>query len=156
MKLKKIQNRSQIFITVSGKVHAYRIFSFCFHNAANSSTQRHILSERRPSTAAWNSVRWWKIFCTGPTRAAKAEQKFLVPALQAWRTNQERTPFISTRWVSIHFSFNRRQGQAISNLSGITRNPTSKKCKIRANWRGKSFGAIISYPELVFSCETSN
>jgi hypothetical protein len=32
-----------------------------------------------------------KIFCTGPTRAAKAEQKYLVPAQQAHRINQGRT-----------------------------------------------------------------
>ncbi len=41
----------------------------------------------------WNSVRWGKIFCTGPTRAAKAGQKSLVPAPQAQRTYQGRTPF---------------------------------------------------------------
>ncbi len=35
-----------------------------------------------------------KISCIGLTRAAKAEQKSLVPARQAQRTNQERTPFI--------------------------------------------------------------
>ncbi len=61
----------------------------------------------------WNSVGWGKnIFCTGPTRAAKAEQKSLVPARQAQRTNQGRTPFICTLWVSVHLSFNSQQGQA--------------------------------------------
>jgi hypothetical protein len=35
-----------------------------------------------------------KILFTGPTKAAKAEQKFLVPAGQAQRANQEWTPFI--------------------------------------------------------------
>jgi hypothetical protein len=35
-----------------------------------------------------------KYFFTGRTRAAKANQKSLVPARQAQRTNQERTPFI--------------------------------------------------------------
>jgi hypothetical protein len=34
-----------------------------------------------------------KISCTGSPRAAKAEQKSLVPARQAQRTNQGRTPF---------------------------------------------------------------
>jgi hypothetical protein len=33
---------------------------------------------------------------TGPTRAAKAEQKSLVPARQAQQTNQGRTPFTCT------------------------------------------------------------
>jgi hypothetical protein len=37
-----------------------------------------------------------KIFCTGPARAVKAEQKSLVPARQAQRSNQGRTPFICT------------------------------------------------------------
>jgi hypothetical protein len=35
-----------------------------------------------------------KILFTGPTRAAKAEQKFLVPARQAKRANQEWTTLI--------------------------------------------------------------
>jgi hypothetical protein len=34
------------------------------------------------------------MFCTGPTRAVKAEQKPLVPARQAQRTNQERRLFV--------------------------------------------------------------
>ncbi len=34
--------------------------------------------------------------CTKPTRAAKAEQKSLVPARQAQGTNQRRPPFICT------------------------------------------------------------
>jgi hypothetical protein len=36
------------------------------------------------------------IYCTGPTRAAKAEQKSLVPARPPQRTNQGMTPFICT------------------------------------------------------------
>jgi len=48
-----------------------------------------------------------KIFCTGPTRAAKTEQKALVPAWQqGQRTNQVRTSFICTLWVPILLSFN--------------------------------------------------
>jgi hypothetical protein len=35
-----------------------------------------------------------KIICTGMTKAAKEEQKSMVPAQHAQRTNQERTPFI--------------------------------------------------------------
>jgi hypothetical protein len=42
-----------------------------------------------------------KIFCTGPTRAAKAEPKSLVPARQAQRTNQGRTPYSRTLRVLI-------------------------------------------------------
>ncbi len=37
-----------------------------------------------------------KIFCTRPSRVTKAVQKYLVPARQAKRTNQRRTPFIGT------------------------------------------------------------
>jgi hypothetical protein len=37
-----------------------------------------------------------KIFLTMPTRAAKAGRKSIVPARQAQRTNQGRTPFICT------------------------------------------------------------
>ncbi len=57
------------------------------------------------------------IVSTGPTRAAKAEQKSLVPSRQAQRTNQERTPFIYTLWVPIHLSFNRQQKPPLSSLS---------------------------------------
>jgi hypothetical protein len=39
-------------------------------------------------------------------RAAKAEQKSLVPALQAQRNNQGWSPFICTFWVPIHHNFN--------------------------------------------------
>jgi hypothetical protein len=72
------------------------------------SDQRHILRDRRPSTTAcpagWamgtNELKQCsvgeKIFCTWSTRAAKAEQKSLVPARQAQRTNQGRIPFICT------------------------------------------------------------
>ncbi len=57
--------------------------------------QRHILRDRRPGTTACPGCRaMWtnkaklctarkKIFCTGPTRAAKAGQKYLLPAQQA-------------------------------------------------------------------------
>ncbi len=41
-------------------------------------------------------------------RAAKAEQKSLVPARQAQRINRERTSFICILWVPIHLSFNIR------------------------------------------------
>ncbi len=50
-----------------------------------------------------------KIFCTGPTRASKAEQKSLLPARQAQRTNQESAPFICPLWVPIRLSFNHRE-----------------------------------------------
>jgi hypothetical protein len=82
-----------------------------------------MLRDRRPSTALpsllgvghkgieimYCTVRK-NILCTGPIRAAKAEQKSLVPALQAPRTNQERTPFICPFWAPIHHSFNSQQG----------------------------------------------
>jgi hypothetical protein len=54
---------------------------------------------RRPSTAAYTAcwamgtkeLKWYTVrktlFCTGPTRPAKAEQKSLLPAPQAQRTN---------------------------------------------------------------------
>jgi hypothetical protein len=54
------------------------------------------------------------IFCTGPTRAAKAEQKSLVLALQAQQANQERTTFICPLGVTIHLSFNSQQGPPLS------------------------------------------
>jgi hypothetical protein len=37
-----------------------------------------------------------KYFCTGQTRAAKAEEKSLALARQTHQTNQRRTPFICT------------------------------------------------------------
>ncbi len=68
----------------------------------------------------WNRVRWGKIyiFCTGPTRAAKAEQKSLVPTGPAERINQERAPFICTLSVPFSLSFNSQQGPPLSSLSG--------------------------------------
>ncbi len=58
---------------------------------------------------SWNNVVYVEekhIFSTGPTRAAKAEQKSLVTAWLAQRTNQGMTLFICTLWVPIHLSFN--------------------------------------------------
>jgi hypothetical protein len=45
----------------------------------------------------WNEIMYYEktIFCTGPTRAAKAGQKSLVPARRAQRTNQGRNPLYS-------------------------------------------------------------
>jgi hypothetical protein len=57
-----------------------------------------------------------KIFFTGPTRAAKAEQKSLVPARQG--TNQGRTAFICILWVPINLSFNSQLGPPLSSFSG--------------------------------------
>jgi hypothetical protein len=57
-----------------------------------------------------------KIFCARPTRAAKTEQKYLVSTRQAQRTHQRRTSFICTLWVSIHLSFNSKQGPPLSSL----------------------------------------
>jgi hypothetical protein len=55
--------------------------------------------------------------CIGLPRAAPAVQKSVVPPRQAQRTNQGRTPFISTLWVQIHLSFNSQQGPHLSDLS---------------------------------------
>jgi hypothetical protein len=78
-------------------------FGLLFRNLNQITDQRHkTLTDRRPSTAAaaatgtkelkYCGVRT-KIFCTGPTRAAKAEQKSLVLARQAQRTNYESISF---------------------------------------------------------------
>ncbi len=75
--------------------------------------QRRILRDRRPSTTACQLAARWeqrieivyseeKKFCTWPTRAAKAGQKYLVPARQAQRTNQGRTSFVYTILVPIY------------------------------------------------------
>ncbi len=75
------------------------------------SNQRHILRNRRPSTAACPAFLAMgdkgieivydekKISYTG---AAKVEQKSLVPARQAKRTNQGRASVNCTLWVPIH------------------------------------------------------
>ncbi len=60
-----------------------------------------------------------KLFLIGPTRAAKAEQKFLVHARQTQPTNQGRTPFICTLWVPVHLCFNSQQGPTL----GVHYNP---------------------------------
>jgi hypothetical protein len=70
--------------------------------------QSNIVRDRRSGTAACLSLLGdgnkgieivygeEKILCTGTTRVAKTEQKSLVPARQAQRTNQGETPFICT------------------------------------------------------------
>jgi hypothetical protein len=89
-----------------------------------ASHQRHIVRDRRPSTADCLAIGTKKlctvrkkIFCTGPTRAARAEQKSLVPARHAQRTNQGRTPLICTHIVPIHLSFKSQQGPPLSSFS---------------------------------------
>ncbi len=53
--------------------------------------------------------------------AAKAEHKYLLPALRAKRTNQRRTPFIGTLWIPIQLSSTVSRGHAtLSSLSGHT------------------------------------
>jgi hypothetical protein len=61
--------------------------------------QRHIKREGNPARLACLASLLWmgkKMFCPGPTEAAKAEQKSLVPARQAQRTNQGKTSLICT------------------------------------------------------------
>ncbi len=96
-------------------------------------THRHILRDLRPSTTAcpvcwamgdkrtetvYGEVK--KYFVCWPTRAATAEQIYLVPTRPAQRNNQGRTPFISTLWVPICLSFNSQQGPPLFSLSGRT------------------------------------
>jgi hypothetical protein len=107
-----------------GLVHCVQCVHPCsvFGDGGNP-YQRHILRDRWPRTAAspagvqrnWKSVLRGKNICTGLTRATKADQKSLVPARQAQRTNHGGTPFICTLWVPIHLS---RQGPPLSSLSG--------------------------------------
>jgi hypothetical protein len=88
--------------------------------------QRHILRDSRPSTTAcpacwamgtdklklnYHTVRKNYFILVRPERP-KAEQKSLVPALQAQQINQGRTSFMCTLWVSI------QQGPPLSSLSG--------------------------------------
>jgi|688.fasta_scaffold269044_1 hypothetical protein len=68
----------------------------------------------------WNCVGEEKMFYTGPTGAAKPEQKFLVPVCQAELTNQGRAPFICFLWVPTNRSFNGRQGPPLSSLCGYS------------------------------------
>ncbi len=59
----------------------------------------------------WNSVRREKkYFGIGPTRAAKAGQKYIVRARQAQGNNQRRTSFIWTLPIYSYLSFNSQQG----------------------------------------------
>jgi hypothetical protein len=57
-----------------------------------------------------------KIFCSGPTRAAKAEQKSLLPL----------------SFVPIHISFNRQQKPPLSSLSGFEQETAPRaSCDLR-------------------------
>ncbi len=79
-----------------------------------------------------NELKQWpvrkKIFCTGPTRGAKAGQKSLVPARQAQRNNQGRTPFIFVLFESPYS----QQGPTLSSLSGY--HALSCSGVLRCNW----------------------
>jgi hypothetical protein len=57
-----------------------------------------------------------KSFYTGPTRAANAGQKSLVPARWAKIIEQGRIPLICTPWVPIHLSFNSQQGPPLCSI----------------------------------------
>jgi hypothetical protein len=74
----------------------YRI-SFISNGVLSTKNRLLSLLEVLPIVPLYNTVGVMydeeKIFCTGPTKAAKAEQKSFVPALQAQRTNQGRPPF---------------------------------------------------------------
>ncbi len=59
------------------------------------------------------------IFCTGPTRAAKAEQKSLVRELQAQRTNQGGTPFHLYSLSPHSPQFQQSAGATLSSLFGL-------------------------------------
>jgi hypothetical protein len=107
---------------MNAKVNCTLMFLYCITADQTSSREKvHHVQNRFctksppawPSTAAcpacWAIVDtgieicselWGKIFCSGPTRAAKTEQKSLVLARQAQETNQERIPFICTLWDS--------------------------------------------------------
>ncbi len=93
-----------------------------------------------------------KIFCTGPTRAAKAEQKSLVPAPRAQRNNHESNPFI--RYVLLESPFDSvstlRRGHfsLVSLRSGETRKwdrgPVvwqRNGCNLEKMWEGKALPA---------------
>ncbi len=58
------------------------------------------------------------IFCSGLTNAAKAGQNSFVPARQAQRTSQRKTPFMCTQRVPICLSINSHQGPPLSDISG--------------------------------------
>ncbi len=87
----------------------------------------------RPGSREWR----WCLFCTGPTRAAKAGQKSLLPARRAPQTNQGKTPFMCTLWVPICLSFNCQQGPPISSLSGS--DEAQKKILARKRLMDKAF-----------------
>jgi hypothetical protein len=75
-----------------------------------------------------------KIFCTEPTRAAKAEQKSLVSARQAQQTNKEgplslvlfESPFASVSTVSRGHPSLASLGETIEDIGFV-------KCKVKKN-----------------------
>ncbi len=118
-------------------------------------SQKSYLRDRRPITVAcpawqrhWNSVRWGNIFCTWPTRAAKAKLNLLyIPAWHAQRTNQGRTPFICTLWVPMHISFQQSAGATpLKSQNKVPTQTSGNKCKMPPNkllWGEK---ALRAYP----------
>ncbi len=68
----------------------------------------------------WNSVRWEKIFCTGPTRVIKTEQKPIVQVWRVQRKNKRKDPFplYSLSPNSPQFQQSSQEGPPLSWLSG--------------------------------------
>jgi hypothetical protein len=93
--------------------------------------QRHLLRDRRPSKAACPvcgaietrklkkcSVRK-TIFCTGPTRAAKARKKIFCIGRRSLRNQPRKNPLhLHSLSPQFHLSFNSQQGPPLSSLSG--------------------------------------
>ncbi len=73
-----------------------------------------------------------KIFCTGSSRAAKAEQKSLVPARQAQRTNLERR-------VPIHLSLK------VPKREIFDRSDFPDFYTIKSSWVGDLLVKILTY-----------
>jgi hypothetical protein len=88
-------------------------------------SQWHILRDRRPSTTGDGDKGTGivyveeKIFSTGPTRAAKTEQKLL-----SWHNKP-----ICTLWVPIHLSLNSQQGSPLCSVSTCSTLVYNAECR---------------------------
>ncbi len=87
--------------------------------------QRHILRDRRPGATACLQLagRWGqrggKIFCTGPTRAAKVGKKISITGTRSPANQPRKVPF-HMYYLSLHLrSVNSQQGPPFSIVSLI-------------------------------------
>ncbi len=108
----------------------------------------------------WNSVRWGKrIFCSGLTRAAKAEQNPFELARQLNEPTKDGPLFICSLWVPICPSFISQQGPPLSSLvrhNHLTSQPSPKLPSSDTHTEPDTDNLVVFLWRPVFACASSH